>query len=63
MVRASERTTSPFAGQHNSRRRCQFVPSIGGTASYLEDRVLLSGAGHHAHAAEVANIGKGDIPK
>jgi hypothetical protein len=41
-----------FAGQHRSRRRHQFVPSIPGAASRLEDRALLSaiGAGSPPHA-------------
>ncbi len=45
MLRASN--TSPrSAGRHiASRRRHQFVPSIGGAAAPLEDRALLSGMG------------------
>jgi hypothetical protein len=54
MVRASE-ITLPLADQYISRRRRhRFAPSVAGSASCLEDRVLLSGAGAKAHAAEVA---------
>src|SRR6266550_5602548 len=40
-------------GSHTSRRReRRFVPSISGSASCLEDRVVLSGAGLAAHAVQ-----------
>src|ERR1700733_3553742 len=51
MVRASKISLSS-KGNHISRRRNQFTPSVAGSASCLEDRVLLSGAG--GKAAEVA---------
>ena len=43
-------------GDHTPRRReRRCIPSLSGPASCLEDRVLLSGAGEKAHAAEVAH--------
>jgi uncharacterized membrane protein YgcG len=43
-------------GDHTPRRReRRCVPSLSASASCLEDRVLLSGAGEKAHAAEVAH--------
>ena len=37
------------------RRQRRLVPSLSDSASYLEERVLLSGAAEKAHAAEVAH--------
>ena len=37
------------------RRQRRLVPSLSESASYLEERVLLSGAAEKAHAAEVAH--------
>ncbi len=55
MLRALN-TILPFAGQHISRRRQhQFVPSISGSATALEDRTLLSAGAGVAHEAAVVH--------
>ena len=54
------RTTPSGAGSHQSRRdKRRFVPSLSGSASCLEDRVVLSGAGHVAHAVHPAVVHHG----
>src|SRR6516165_9963779 len=56
------RTTPSGAGSHPSRRdQRRFVPSLSGSASCLEDRVVLSGAGHVAHAVHHAVAHHGHI--
>ena len=49
------KTFLPSADDHTRRRgRRHCIPSLPESASCLEDRVLLSGAGQAARAAEVA---------
>src|SRR5262249_25342570 len=55
MLRTSK-IALPLAGHHPPRRRRrQFTPSIGESASRLEDRALLSAAVGSAHAAMAAH--------
>src|SRR5262245_6603628 len=50
------KTTLREAGSQTSRRRKhRFVPSLSGSLSQLEDRVVLSGAGHAAEMAQKAH--------
>jgi hypothetical protein len=51
MVRAFEKILRLAGNDLSRRRRHQFVPSISGAASRLEDRALLNGAGGTVHAA------------
>ena len=54
------RTTPSGAGSHQSRRdKRRFIPSLSGSASCLEDRVVLSGAGHVANAVHAAVVHHG----
>ncbi len=52
MLRAFKVVPAPARDLTTARRQRRCIPSICESASSLEDRVLLSGAGHHA-AAEV----------
>ena len=50
------------AGSQKARRdKWRVVPSLSGSASCLEDRVVLSGAGHVAHAVHHAVAHHGHI--
>jgi hypothetical protein len=51
MLRASSISLRSAVNHNANRRRHQFVPSIGGAASTLEDRALLSGMGGTASHA------------
>ena len=54
MLRAFKVVPPSASDRAPCRRRRRCIPSLGESASSLEDRVLLSGAGHGAPAADVA---------
>jgi hypothetical protein len=58
------RTTPSGASSHPARRQPRrFIPSLSGSASRLEDRVVLSAVGSVAHVAHPAVVHPGHTAK